>query len=143
MSFAPFLVSLLTICITNPTIYRKQGRFTGLNICGFSLMKFFKGIFFQCLGQQCLLFNYSQENFRGILKDCETRKSLAQQIFSRLWYEVTNKFFDINKPIPVFHSSSIDSCLHIQLATFDKCIIISILTCQSNISDVRPTFTVV
>ena len=34
-------------------------RFAGLNICGLSLMKFFAEIFLRCLGQWCLLFNYS------------------------------------------------------------------------------------
>ena len=32
--------------------------FAGLNIRGFSPMKFFAGILLQCLGQQCLLFKY-------------------------------------------------------------------------------------
>ena len=34
--------------------------FAGLNICGFSPIKFIMGVLSQCLGQQCLLFNYSQ-----------------------------------------------------------------------------------
>ena len=34
-------------------------RFSGLNIHSFSSMKFLVGILSQCLGQQCLLFNYS------------------------------------------------------------------------------------
>ena len=33
--------------------------FAGLNICGFSPIKFITGVLSQCLGQQCLLFNYS------------------------------------------------------------------------------------
>ena len=33
--------------------------FAGLNICGFSPMNLFAGILSQCLGQQCLLCNYS------------------------------------------------------------------------------------
>ena len=36
-----------------------EARFAGLNICGFSTMKFFMGILSRCLGQQCLLFNYN------------------------------------------------------------------------------------
>ena len=35
-------------------------RFAGRNIRGFSPMKFFTRIFSRCLGQRCLLFNYSQ-----------------------------------------------------------------------------------
>ena len=41
------------------------GRFAGLNIHGFSTMKFFMGILLLCFGQWCLLFMYSQENFHG------------------------------------------------------------------------------
>ena len=64
-------------------------KFAGLNIHSFSPMEFFVGILSWCLGQKCLLFNitkYSQENFRGTLKNCENRGSLAQQIFPRLRY---------------------------------------------------------
>ena len=34
-------------------------RFAGLNICGFSRIKFFVEILLQCIGHQCLLFTYS------------------------------------------------------------------------------------
>ena len=56
-------------------------RFTGLNIRGFSPMNFFMEILSQCLGQQCLLFNYRRKNFCSTLKN---RESLAQQIFPHL-----------------------------------------------------------
>ena len=42
------------------TQYTVNGeRFAGLNICDFSPMKFFMEMLSWCLGQQCLLFNYS------------------------------------------------------------------------------------
>ena len=55
-----------------------RGRFTKLNIHGFSPMKFFTEILLQCLGQWCLLFNYIakylRENFHGTLKTVKTTK---------------------------------------------------------------------
>ena len=64
--------------------------FAGLNIHGFSPMKFFMEIISQCIGHHCLLFTYiaknSQENFHGTLKNHE---SLAQQIFLHLLYANT------------------------------------------------------
>ena len=51
-------------------------KFTGLNIHSFSPMKLFTEILSQCLGQQCLVFNYSykysQENFAVLLKTVKT-----------------------------------------------------------------------
>ena len=52
-------------------------RFAGLNIRGFSPMKFFTEIILQCIGHQCLLFTLAKnapENFRSTLKN---RESLA------------------------------------------------------------------
>ena len=49
-------------------------RFAGLNIHGFGPIRFFTEIFLQCLGQQCLLFKYSWENFCGTLKNHKTVK---------------------------------------------------------------------
>ena len=50
--------------------------FAGLNICGFSPVKFFTGILSQCLSQQCLLFNYKK--FCVTLRN---HRSLVQRIF--------------------------------------------------------------
>ena len=66
------------------TINRK--RFAGLNIHGFSPIKFFMGVLLQCLGQGAYYLTigkYSRENFHGTLKNHE---SLAQQIFPCVWY---------------------------------------------------------
>ena len=62
-------------------------RFAGLNIRGFSLMKFFTGIFHGALVSSVYyltITKYSQENFHGTLKNHENHESLAQQIFFRL-----------------------------------------------------------
>ena len=49
-----------------------RGRFTGLNICGFSTIKVFVEMFSHCLGHKYSLFSineerhlYSQKNFCG------------------------------------------------------------------------------
>ena len=65
-------------------------RFTGLNICGFSPMKFFTRIFLRYLGQQCVIF------FCGTL---ENHESSAQRIFPRLWYLLTLLQAQPNSPL--------------------------------------------
>ena len=62
------------------------GRFTGLNICSFSPMKFLREDFCGPLASSVYyltIAKYSQKNFRGTLKNCE---SLAQQNFPCLPY---------------------------------------------------------
>ena len=46
-------------CTVNSSNTINVERFAGLNIRGFSPVKFFTEIFLRCLGQQYLLFNYS------------------------------------------------------------------------------------
>ena len=86
----------MPVLLSSSTVVRHTvngERFAGVNICGFSLMKFFMRIFSWCLGQQCFLTiaKYSQENFHGTVKNYENCKSLAQQIFSHLRYMHASK----------------------------------------------------
>ena len=58
--FNSFNSCMPSICLfPKLTITVNVERFTGLNIHGFNPIKFFVGTLLQCLGQQCLLFNYS------------------------------------------------------------------------------------
>ena len=73
--------------------YRKWGRFTGLNIRGFSAIEVFAEILLRCLGHKCSLFStikerclYSQKNFLSTPENREKRESLAKQIFHHLRY---------------------------------------------------------
>ena len=72
-------------CLVLSNIYTVDvERFTGLNICGFSPMKFFVEILRGALATSVYYLpvaKISQKNFRGKLKNC---KSLAQQIFPHL-----------------------------------------------------------
>ena len=64
-------------------------RFAGLNICGFSPMKFLQKYFHGALvtSVYCLpIAKNSRGNFHGTLKNCKNCKSLAQQIFPHLRY---------------------------------------------------------
>ena len=63
-------------------------RFAGLNICGFSPMKFSQEYFCGALASSVYyltIAKYSWKNFCGTLKKCENHKRLAQQTFPRLW----------------------------------------------------------
>ena len=53
-------IHILIRLVANNIPYCNVKRFTGLNIRGFSPMKFFMETLLRCLGQQCLLFKYSQ-----------------------------------------------------------------------------------
>ena len=66
--------------------------FAGLNIRGFSPIKFFVEVPSWCIGHQYSLLTYknSRENFRVELKNCENHESLVQRIFPCLWYTSTN-----------------------------------------------------
>ena len=65
-------------------------RFTGLNIRGFSPIKFFTRIIFHDVLTSCdyclTIAKYSWENLHGTLKNYENHESLAQGIFPCLRY---------------------------------------------------------
>ena len=96
----------------------KVEKFAGLNIRGFSAIKFFTEIISRCIGHQCLFVPIAknlQENFHGTLKNCKNYESLAQQIFPRLRYitccrqgAVRKLSFKMNK-----HQYSINQLPHV------------------------------
>ena len=68
------------------TLNRKCGKISGLNIRGFSPIKFLRKYFRGALATSVYylpIAKNSQKNFRGTLKNHKNRKSLAQQIFPR------------------------------------------------------------
>ena len=67
-----------------PCITINGERFAGLNIRGFSPMKFFTGIFSRCLGQRfyyLTIVKYSWENFHGTLKNHENHERKPSEFF--------------------------------------------------------------
>ena len=87
-------VDWLSLCVATYILYMEI--FTELKIHGFNPTEVFADIFSHCLGQKCLLFSinkerrlYSQNNFSGILENCEKCEWLAQRIFLCLLYVVS------------------------------------------------------
>ena len=90
----------MCVCISNYLyIYRRQGKFAGLNIHSFSVIKVFTEILACYLGHECSFFStikerhlYSWKNFHGTSEIREKCKSLAQRIFPCLWYTYVHCF---------------------------------------------------
>ena len=94
-------------------------RFAGLNIHSFSAIKVFAEIFSCCLGHKYSLFSINQEshlyswkNFRGTPENREKCKSLAQQIFPHLWYDMNVCCKNNCTPRLWIHFNNLVSLLH-------------------------------
>ena len=84
LTFIYIVIYLSFINIQLATI--DMERFAGLNIRGFSFMKFFVKILSRCIGHQCYYLPIAKNSWENICGNHEYSESLAQRIFPHLWY---------------------------------------------------------